>query len=104
MQAFVTFALEDSARCLLLFQPPIPGFEPSTESYVHAQDVLGRAVAVLRAAGVADPGDVDSFVAMVAGLIDAQMSNDPGGDRWIRHLDGLTDLYLDDANRRRPHQ
>ena len=35
------------------------------------------------------------------GLIDAQMSNDPHGTRWVRHLDRLTDLYLDDAARRR---
>jgi hypothetical protein len=48
-----------------------------------------------------DPADVDCFVAMVAGIIDAQSSNDPGGDRWIRHLDRLIDLSLDDATRRR---
>ena len=38
-------------------------------------------------AGLTDPADVDCFVAMIAGLIDAQASNDPGGTRWIRHLD-----------------
>lgn len=44
---------------------------------------------------------VDCFVAMIAGLVNAQMSNDPGGNRWVRHLDRLIDLYLDDADRRR---
>jgi hypothetical protein len=38
---------------------------------------------------------------MIAGLVNAQMSNDPGGNRWVRHLDRLIDLYLDDADRRR---
>ena len=104
MQAFVKFALEDTARCLLLFQRPVPGFEPSVESYACAQKVLDRAIDVLRTAGVESQGDVDCFVAMVAGLIDAQMSNDPGGDRWTRHLDRLTDMYLDDVKRRRPHR
>jgi AcrR family transcriptional regulator len=104
MQAFVTFALEDTGRCLLLFQRPVPGFEPSPESYAYAQKVLDLAVGVLRAAGVEDQGDIDCFVAMVAGLIDAQMSNDPGGNRWVRHLDRLTDMYLDDAKRRRTHR
>ncbi len=104
MQAFVTFALEDTSRCLLLFQRPVPGFEPSPESYAYAQKVLDLAVGVLRAAGVEDQGDIDCFVAMVAGLIDAQMSNDPGGKRWVRHLDRLTDMYLDDAKRRRTHR
>ena len=103
MRAFVTFALEDTARCLLLFQRPVPGFEPSAESYAAARQVLDRAVAVLRTAGVERQGDVDCFIAMIAGLIDAQMSNDPGGDRWIRHLDRLTDMYLDNAKRRRTH-
>ncbi|MGZ7023727.1 MAG: TetR/AcrR family transcriptional regulator [Ilumatobacteraceae bacterium] len=103
MQAFVTYALEDSARSQLLLQRPVPGFEPSAESYAYAQQVLGRAVDVLRTAGVDEPGDVDCFVAMIAGLIDAQMTNDPGGTRWIRHLDRLIDLYLDDATRRRTH-
>jgi hypothetical protein len=103
MRAFVAFALEDTARCLLLFQRPVPGFEPSAESYAYAQKVLDLAVAVLRAAGLEDQGDVDCFVAMVAGLVDAQMTNDPGGNRWVRHLDRLTDMYLDDATRRRTH-
>ena len=58
---------------------------------------------MLRPAGVDKPGDVDCFIAMIAGLIDAQMTNDPGGTRWIRHLDRLIDLYLDDATQRRRH-
>ena len=101
MQAFVSFAVEDPERSTLLFQRPIPGFEPSPASYELAQSVLDRAIELLRAAGVESADDVDCFVAMVAGLIDAQISNDPGGDRWTHHLDRLTDLYLDYANRRR---
>ncbi len=100
MQAFVDFVLADTPRCQLLFQRPIPTFEPSAESYALAEDVLGRVIARLDAAGVEDQGDIDCFVAMVAGLVDAQISNDPGGTRWTRHLDRLVDLYLDDANRR----
>jgi AcrR family transcriptional regulator len=101
MRAFVDFAVEDPARCALLFQRPIPGFAPSAESYDYAQSVLNRAVALLHAAGVETQPDVDCIVAMVAGLIDAQISNDPGGDRWTRHLDRLVDMYLDDVEERR---
>lgn len=100
MREFVDFALEDTARCFLLFQRPIPDFEPTAESYSYAEDVLGRAVALLHVAGVDDPGDVDCTIAMVAGLIDAQISNNPGGDRWTRHLDRLIDMHLDEAARR----
>jgi AcrR family transcriptional regulator len=101
MYAFVDFALEDQARSALMFQRPIPGFTPSNESYACAQDVLNRAVGVLHAAGLDDQDDTDCFVAMVGGIMEAQLSNEPGGDRWIRHLDRLIDLHLDDAKRRR---
>jgi AcrR family transcriptional regulator len=103
MRAFVTFAMEDAARCALLFHRPIPGFEPSSESYALAEQALGGVVDLLQRAGLSDPGDVDCVIAMVAGLIDAQNSNDPGGDRWTKHLDRLIDMHLDNANNgRRP--
>src|SRR2546421_9008248 len=68
MRAFVDFALEDEARNELLFHRPIPGFEPSPDSYQIAQAVLSLAVALLRAAGIRAQGDIDCFIAMVAGL------------------------------------
>jgi hypothetical protein len=55
----------------------------------------------MRAAGVTGPGDIDCVVAMTAGLTEAQLSNDPGGNRWLRHLDRLVDLLVDDAISRR---
>jgi AcrR family transcriptional regulator len=101
MRAFVDFAMEDAARMELLFIRPIPGFEPSEASYAPAVAVLERARVLLRAAGMRARGDIDCFIAMVGGLISAQTSNEPGGTRWVRHLDRLTDLYLDDATTRR---
>ena len=104
MRVFVDFAVVDAARGELLFHRPIPGFEPSPESYALAEEVLDRAVELLAAAGMTDPADVDCIIAMVAGVIDAQTSNDPGGDRWTRHLDRLIDLYLDDATGTKPKE
>ena len=101
VRAFVDFGLADAARSELLFHRPIPGFEPSPEAYADAEATLSRLGELLAAAGMTDPADVDCFVAMVAGILDAQSSNDPGGDRWTRHLDRLVDLYLDDANKKR---
>ena len=97
MRAFMSFAIEDAARCELLFQRHIPDFTPSPESYALAESVLGRAYKLMHEAGVTQQGDIDCLIAMVAGLMDAQMSNEPGGDRWTRHLNRLVDLYVDDA-------
>ena len=65
---FADFAVADPARNALLFRRVIPGFEPSPESYAIAVEALGRVVAVMNAAGVVDPGDIDCLVAMTAGL------------------------------------
>jgi AcrR family transcriptional regulator len=94
---FTCFAVEDPARCELMFQRPVPGFAPSPEAYAPAEAVLGGAVKLMQEAGVTAQGDIDCIVALTAGLIDAQMSNDPGGNRWTRHLNRLVDLLVDDA-------
>jgi AcrR family transcriptional regulator len=94
---FAAFAVEDEARYELLFQRHIPGFTPSTESYALAGQVLGGLVSLLNDAGVTSRGDIDCIVAVTAGLIDAQLANDPGGSRWLRHLNRLVDMLVDDA-------
>ena len=104
METFVAFGLEDPARCELLFERHVPGFTPSPESYSLAEEVLGRAARLMNEAGVTQQGDIDCIVAMVAGLMEAQLSNDPGGNRWTRHLNRLVDLYVDDAIERSKHR
>src|SRR4051794_2585451 len=78
LRTFVEFAVEDVARYALLFRRDIPGFEPTEESYALAEGVLQRAHELMRAAGLVSQADLDCFVAMVAGLVEAQNSNDPG--------------------------
>jgi AcrR family transcriptional regulator len=93
----VTFAIEDPPRNELLFERHAPGFTPSPDSFALAEEVLGGATKLINEAGVTRQGDIDCIVAMVGGLIEAQLSNDPGGDRWTRHLGRLIDLLVDDA-------
>jgi AcrR family transcriptional regulator len=100
VREWLAFAMEDPARCALLVQRHVPGFEPSPESYALAEAALQPMLALAADAGVSDQGDIDCIVALSAGLIDAQVANDPGGDRWIRHTDRLIDLVVDDALRR----
>lgn len=102
LDAFAAFAIADPARNSLLFRRVIPGFEPSEASYTVAREALDRMVTVMHAAGARAQGDVDCLVAMTAGLIEAQLSNDPGGDRWLRHLNHLTDILLNNSTERTP--
>lgn len=100
VRAWLEFAMEDRARCALLFQRHVPGFEPSPESYALAEAALAPMVELARAAGATDPSDIDCIVAVAAGVLEAQVANDPTGDRWLRHLDRLLDLVVEDAQQR----
>jgi AcrR family transcriptional regulator len=91
---FFGFCVEDPARYQLLFQRTIPGFEPSPESFapsVEGLELLGQRLAD---AGADDPADLDLCTALITGLVDQQISNDPGGDRWYRLLDEAVDMYF----------
>ena len=92
MHAFVRFATEDTARYQLLFQRTLPGFEPSPESFaasIQGLDLLRRR---LTAHGY-DDTVVDLLTALGTGLADQQISNDPGGDRWIRLIDDAMTMF-----------
>ena len=91
---FLDFCLEDPARYQLLFQRTIPGFTPSPESYAPSVEGLELTRQLLVDAGADDPADLDLFTALTTGLIDQQISNDPGGDRWYRLLDHALDMFF----------
>jgi AcrR family transcriptional regulator len=93
-RSFLDFCTADSARYTLLFQRTIPGFEPSAESFQISVESLDRLRRFLAAAGVPDERAVDLYTAMVTGLADQQISNDPGGDRWTRLVDEAVDMFV----------
>ena len=92
---FVEFCAADFARYQLLFQRTLPGFEPSPESFKISQDNLAELGAHLASLGVTDPEALDLFTALGTGLADQQISNDPGGDRWIRLIDGAVEMFYE---------
>ncbi len=94
MRAYVDFCLEDHARYQLLFQRTIPGFEPSPESYAPSVEGLELSRRMLVEAGGTDPRDLDLWTGLITGLVDQQISNDPGGDRWYRLLDDAFDMFF----------
>jgi hypothetical protein len=94
-QAFFDFSVGDLGRYQLMNQRTIFGFEPSAESYAPAMATLEVLRAALAAQNVTRQADVDLCVAVISGLIDAQLANDPGGDRWSRLLDRAIDMLAD---------
>lgn len=92
---FFDFAVADLARYQLMNQRTIPGFTPSGEAYAPAVRVLERSVARFVELGVHDRADFDIWLALLGGLVDQQLANDPGGDRFGRLLDRAVDMWAD---------
>lgn len=99
---WMRFAVEDPVRHQLLFQRTLPGFEPSPESYRLAAAALEHARATLAACGITESRALDAWTAVMAGLAAQQTSNEPGGDRWSRLVDEITDMFLAHYRPRRP--
>jgi AcrR family transcriptional regulator len=91
---FAAFCTSDVARYQLLFQRLIPGFSPSREAYAPAVRALHSARQRLERAGARNLQHLDLWTALMTGLVDQQISNDPGGDRWIRLIDDVVVMFL----------
>lgn len=99
---FFDFAVSDPARYQLMNQRVIPGFEPSAESYAPAVRVLEGALAIGAERGLSDPDDLMLLLAIIGGLIDQQLANDPGGERFSRMLPRAVDMWADGVGLPRP--
>jgi AcrR family transcriptional regulator len=99
VEALIRFSTEDPVRHQLLFHRPVPGFEPSPESYALAQEFYELAGARIVAVGASNPDDFDLFTALVSGLSHQQVANDPGGDRWVLLSRRAVEMYLADLER-----
>ena len=94
LTAWMAFCQEDRARYQLLFTVAVPGWTPSAAAYGASLASFERAGAFLALAGVTSADDVDLCTALSAGLVAQQMANDPGGDRWVRRIEEVVDMFL----------
>ena len=94
VRRFLEFCMSDTARYQLLFQRTIPGFEPSPASFAPAVRALDLVRERLALNGIRDPRHVDMWTALTTGLVDQQISNDPGGDRWAGLIDDFVAMFL----------
>jgi hypothetical protein len=77
----------------------LPGFEPSPASDAIAVEFQDWVVGGLALASVHNPADVDIYTALIGGWSSQQISNDPSGDRWTRHLDTVLSMFFDYIDR-----
>ncbi|MDO8388987.1 MAG: TetR/AcrR family transcriptional regulator [Actinomycetota bacterium] len=94
-RSFFDFCTADPVRYQLLFQRTIPGFVPSPQSYALAVAQLEALARQMRAFGLHDARAVDLWTAVLTGLTDQQISNDPGGTRWASLVDDAVDMLCD---------
>lgn len=104
MRGFVEFCTADPVRYQLLFQRTIPDFEPSAESWAVAEEAYELMRERLAPIGVRDQATLDLWSAVMTGLTDQQISNDPGGDRWTRLVDRAVDMLLSDLRTNSEHE
>lgn len=98
---YFDFCTQDPVRYQLLFQRTIPGFEPSEASYAKAIEVLRLFRDDLASIGLAgDQQDEDLLTALSSGLVDQQVANDPGGDRWAGLVDAVADMAYDHVTKK----
>jgi hypothetical protein len=88
------FCLEDEVRYQLLFQRTIPGFVPSEASMALAWQSYQDMVAALTDAGVTEQADIDLRTSIQMGITEQQWANDPGGHRFVDHLEPAVDMFL----------
>jgi AcrR family transcriptional regulator len=94
-RVFFDFAVANPVRHQLMNQRTIPGFEPSPESYAPSVRVLELGKEIFRNIGLSDPADFDISTAIIGGMINQQLANDPGGTRWSALLDRAVDIWAD---------
>lgn len=94
-QQFFDYSIADPAWFQLLNQRVVPGFEPSAESYAPSLAVMELLGTEMKQMGITDEGAMDLWVALVGGLVDSQLANDPGGRRYQQLLDRAVDMYAD---------
>jgi AcrR family transcriptional regulator len=93
-KAFVDAAVQDPVRFQLLFERPIPGFVPSSESLSIGVSRMHETAAIAEAAGLPGQKGLDLLMATTRGLVAMQIANEPGGDRWVGLVEEAVDILV----------
>jgi AcrR family transcriptional regulator len=96
-ELFFEFATSDLARYQLMNQRTIPGFTPTPQAYAPSVEAYDRLRESMRIKGVRSESDLDLWTGLLAGCVDQQLANDPGGRRWRRQLVRIVDMFCDEV-------
>lgn len=102
-RAVVRWSVENPALAQLLFWRPVPGFEPSRETFAASQadmaDLRAQLRATVAAGQLAAAADSDEAVRLLtvlySGLLTQQLANQPGESFESGLFSRLTDEALD---------
>jgi AcrR family transcriptional regulator len=89
------FFTSEPVRHTLMNLIAVPGFVPSAESYAPSVRNLDRLRRSLARCGITEAAGVDLWTALIGGLTNQQIANDPGGDRWARLVPRAVEMYGD---------
>ena len=78
---YFDFAVADLARHQLMDVNVVPNFQPSPEAYAPAVQVYNLMLDQLRGMGISRDEDADVYTALIGGLVNQQLANDPGGQQ-----------------------
>ena len=92
---YFDFAVADLPRHQLMDVNVVPNFQPSPEAYAPAVQVYDGMLEELRGLGITADEDADIYTALLGGLVNQQLANDPGGRRWRRLIPRVMDMYAD---------
>jgi AcrR family transcriptional regulator len=103
VKAVVGWCVEHPGLAQLMFWRPVPGFEPSPETFeasvAQMRDVRGDLAEAVRAGQLHPSADSDEaariLTVLISGLITQQMANQPGVDVETGLFTSLTDEVFD---------
>jgi AcrR family transcriptional regulator len=93
---YFDFAVADLPRHQLMDVNVVPNFRPSPEAYAPAAEVGNQMLKQLRGMGITRDEDADIYTALLGGLVNQQLANDPGGQRWRRLIPRVISMFADD--------
>ncbi len=93
---YFDLAVADLERHQLMDMPLLRDFMPSEEAYRPAVQCYEIMQSVLAEIGIRSQADLDMYTALVGGLVNQQLANDPTGDRWRVLLPRALNMFADE--------